>query len=255
MARNPADAGARIGAVPYLNALPLVKHLSLPVTYAVPAVLERQITSGELDIALLSSFTFLSDPSLIPLYDAGMIQSDGPVESVLLFYKDTLPDPSAIRTVALTPESRTSVALFHVMWRFLWNRSPADLALVAAHDADGILEIGDRALNRDPRGYKVLDMGAAWKDWTGLPFVYAFWMARTEPSEPVLHALIQAKKDGQTNIEEIIRSVKDWPESLVRPYLTRSILYEKTPQSLEGLRLFQDYCVKAALLEKPRNLA
>jgi predicted solute-binding protein len=102
----------RIGVVPYFNALPLYRYLPYPVSLGTPAELEALMQKGELDIALLPTFSFLKSQVYRPYPELGVIQSDGPVESVLAFCRDTLKEPKKLTAIDFTTESRTSVALF-----------------------------------------------------------------------------------------------------------------------------------------------
>lgn len=243
----------RIGVVPYLNALPLYRYLPYPVSYGTPAELSRQMLAGELDIALLPTFTFLKEPTFYPLYEGGVIQSHGAVESVALFYKKNLRDPLFIRSINLSSESITSIALFKVIYSKFWKQDFN--RLIESDDvADGHLMIGDRALFYKNPDFKKLDLGEEWTKHTSLPFVYALWVSREKPPEEVLSAFSQAKKEGIVHREEIIKGINDYPQDRIRDYLTKSIQYEITLPALEGLKKFQDYCLEWGLLKERRQL-
>jgi len=245
----------QIGAVPYLNALPLTHYLESPIQFATPAVLESKIADGLLDIALLPAFSYLNNSNYYPLMDAGVIQSTGPVESVCLFIKDGITGPEAVKSIYLTPESRTSVALFKVLFHYLWERDLDQIKIESdADDADAQLIIGDKALFFNQPGYQITDLGKVWQDWTGLPFVYAFWVARSEKACEVGKDLKKARIQGLKHIDEIIQRLHDLPKDAMKRYLTESIGYEMKENSLDGLKLFQDYCFKLGLLKEKRDL-
>lgn len=251
----------RIGVVPYLNALPLCRYLANPVQFGTPRELHRQMKEGKLDVALLPVFSFFQNPNFLPFYEAGAIQSDGPVMSVALFYREKLekPDsgkPTFIRSINYSEESMTSIALFKVIYSQFWRMNLKTL-IETKTDADARLLIGDAALFFNEPGYKRIDLGEEWKKRMGLPFVYAIWVSREPLDKETIKMFIDAKKEGLRRIDEIvdeIDEIKDFPKKQVLSYLTKSIQYEINIKSLEGLKKFQDYCYQIGLLEKKRRL-
>src|SRR5262245_50535631 len=173
----------RYASVPYLNAGPLLEGLADevgPVRLEVPAVLVRLLAEGSVDVALAPIVAAFENPRLA-VVDAGCIATHGAVGSVLLFAKKP---PAEVRTVALDASSRTSVALTRVLFRHRWRAEPVfvprdpdpDLRHL---DADAALLIGDPALVARWEGPPPVDLGAEWRAMTGLPFVFAAWLART----------------------------------------------------------------------------
>lgn len=242
----------KIGAVSYLNALPLCRYLPYSIRYEKPAVLESLMQSKELDVALLPAFSFLRS-SYHPIFEGGFIQSQGPVESVLLFYKESLSHPREIRSIRFTQASRTSVNLFKVLYSYCWEKDLKQLPEVQ-DDPDAVLEIGDQALFFDRRGYKVCDLGETWTSWTQLPFVYAFWVSQQKLPEEVIAKFRQAKEEGLRRMDDIVNEVKEWEPQALRHYLTKSLQYEMLPHSLDGLRLYQDYCFRLGLIPNKRSI-
>lgn len=237
----------KIGVVPYLNALPLCRYLSHPVTFGTPVELDRQMSDESLDIALLPVLSLFKNPHYTPLFNAGLIQSAGPVESVVLFYKKKLSHPKQIQSVRLSTESKTSIALFKIICTYLWKRDSSQL--MGAHsDPDAVFEIGDRALFFDDSDYQQCDLGQVWTEWTGLPFIYACWVSREKPSQEIIDTLTKAKEEGLKKIEEIVRETRDLPPERLKRYLTQSIQYEIRSDSLKGLELFKEYCLKLGLI-------
>lgn len=243
----------RIGVVPYLNALPLCFYLKHPVHFATPVELDKQMSTGSLDVALLPIVSLFENRDFHPLFEAGVIQSSGPVQSVVLFYKDHLEKPTDITSIKWTTESRTSVALFKVLYTFYWGLSLDGLDQTS-NNPDAFLEIGDKALFFDKPGFRRCDLGQVWTHWTKLPFVYASWASRETPSQELIDSLIKAKINGLKNIDEIVKNNHDLPLDRLRHYLTKSIQYEMAPESIEGIRLFKDYCFKLRLFDKKSPL-
>lgn len=241
----------RIGVVPYINALPLCRYLPLPVTFANPRELDSAMKKGELDIALLPIASYLTS-DYHALFHAGVIQSQGAVQSVCLFLQKGKSIRDIIR-IKFSKESVTSILLFKVLYHYKWGLDLEDLKAVESGE-DACLEIGDRALFFDAFQYDMLDLGAEWQEWTNLPFVYASWVARNAVDEEIIQTLIRARKEGIKNITTIASQIHDLPEKKLIDYLTHSIGYTATPKSLEGIRKFQDYCVELGLINKKREI-
>src|SRR5207247_11145210 len=164
-----------------------------------PSRLADRLAAGELDVALIPSIEYFQrgSYSMVPNIS---IASRGPVLSVTLFSRVPW---AGIRRVALDVGSRTSAALTQVLLRQSHGVRPEVLPLPldqAAEDvgADAVLLIGDRAMRACLPGFAhAYDLGQEWHDWTGLPFVYAFWAVREGADlGPVESALHEARRRG-----------------------------------------------------------
>lgn len=175
----------RIGAVNYLNTKPLICDLELLAPEAelvleVPSLLADQLARGLLDVALIPAIEYFraGNYSIVPDIS---IASRGPVLSVTLFSRVGWKD---IRRVALDEGSRTSAALTQILLRQRHGIKPDVVQLPLDQpaeeiEADAVLLIGDRAMRACLPGFPhAFDLGQEWQDWTGLPFVYAFWAVR-----------------------------------------------------------------------------
>ncbi len=191
-----------IGVVPYLNAVPLTAALPdfVRVDRGHPSDLAVRLAAGELDAALLPSAEAIRG-AFGPFVGRFGIVSEGPVDSVLAFLPEAgspAPRPPAEwpTDVVLDPASRTSVALLRILLERRYGLTPRYRAADAPgpdprdHPGAITLTIGDRAL-AVRRGYKgpILDLGAEWKAWTGLPFIYARWTARPGADPALVDAL------------------------------------------------------------------
>ncbi|HXG23288.1 MAG TPA: menaquinone biosynthesis protein [Chthonomonadales bacterium] len=250
----------RIGCVPYLNAKPLIAWFhsracdaEAEVIYAVPSELACQLRAGRLDVALVSTFELFRTPGLTLIPNIS-ISADGPVKSVRLF--SCVPFHN-IECVAMDTGSLTSVALAKILLRERYGIDPEcvphspDLdAMLAAYDAG--LIIGDIKLFDTP-ATNVLDLGAAWKEWTGLPFVYAAWLARNSSNGALLtDVLTRAKEWGLTQLDVL---AEEWamrmtlPLDRVQDYFQHVMKYDLDPRKWEALLLFQRKCVEHGLVE------
>jgi chorismate dehydratase len=251
-----------VGVVPYLNAVPLAALLppDLARVEATPARLARALASGELDAALLPVAEWLRGAGGARLGRHG-IACEGEVESVLLFVPEE--DPARWpRRVVVDPASRTSVALVRCLLaaRYGIEASFEEAAEpgpdpVARPDA-ATLVIGDPAVRRAASWTgAVLDLGRAWHEWTGLPFVFAAWVGRAglPPVEAkrLGAALDRAAERGLAHVERLAREHGPAhgmdPERAVR-YLTRTIRFEIGPREEEGLARFESVARRLGVL-------
>jgi chorismate dehydratase len=201
----------RIGAVEYLNTKPLVYNLAkiaplAEIVFDVPSRLADRLKIGELDVALIPSIEFFDDPEYRIVSDA-CIACRGPVMSVKLFSRVPA---DRIATLALDEGSRTSAALVQILLKERHGLTPSidPLPLRATLNdtsADAVLLIGDRAIHSPPgRFAEVWDLGDEWRRWTGLPFVFAMWVARNGTDlQGIEVALSDARDAGVAHLAEI----------------------------------------------------
>ena len=178
----------RIGAVSYLNAKPLYHRLCEFAPYVrlsmdVPSLLAEQLADGELDVALIPSVEYLRGAGLgYEIIPSFAIASRGSVRSVKLFSRVPW---DQIGRLALDAGSRTSQVLARIWLDARHGVRPEQIeelplgVSALESTADAVLVIGDRAMKvpGDPF-HEVVDLGEAWHALTGLPFVFALWVAR-----------------------------------------------------------------------------
>lgn len=252
-------AEMRIGAVNYLNSKPLVYGLAelapeSRITYDLPSRLADSLAAGRLDVALVPSVEFFRSPGSRIVSDA-CVACRGPVLSVKLHFR--LP-PSDVRTVALDEGSRTSAALTQILLAEMCGVQPARESLPIGDGpetstADAVLLIGDRAI--EPRGasgfVEIWDLGQKWVEWTGLPFVFAMWIARADTDVSNLASALSAARDqGVRHLDEI--AVREGPlvgisEGVSRHYLRDNLHFTIGAKEQAGLRRFYELCVKHEL--------
>jgi chorismate dehydratase len=207
----------RVGRIPYVNCYPVygaidrgVVTLNGEIVDGVPTALNAQMAAGHLDVSVISAVEYAQNSARYLLLPDLAISCDGPVRSVCLFSKRPASELSG-RRVLVSRSSMTSVALLELLFSQVWDAKPTfvpadaemtDIARFAADDHDARLVIGDAALRlgahlQDPEhrdqlveslGYRyAYDLGAEWKQWTTLPFVFAVWVAqRSAPTAPAL---------------------------------------------------------------------
>lgn len=220
----------RYGAVAYLNARPLVEGLA-PLVLDTPARLVRRYEEGEVDVALLP--VVAAEPLGVPRVGSLGIAADGPVESVLLFLRRPVAE---VETLAPDPASRTSRVLAEIVLREVHGRSPRP---APAGEADAVLVIGDRALERARGGEERLDLAAAWKEWTGLPFVFAAWYGAAA-AEAALEAAYARGRERLADYAE--------GDAALETYLRERIRYRLGEREQAGLARFLEAGRRLGLL-------
>ena len=258
----------RLGVVPYLNVLPLLEGLDAVYprhhwVQATPRQLAEQLDAGEIDVAVVSVFEGLRQAGRWGMVPGAAIGSDGPVRSVALFARSPL---DQVRRVLLDRASLTSIHLARILATnrlapgVSWELAEAPLAPDfhwqgdALHDA--WVAIGDTALAWEHAFPHRLDLGAAWQEDTGLPFVYAAWWTRPglQLTAAEQGAFAEARRRGTANIDRIVERLN--PADLtpyggvagVRSYLSDSIRYTLGERERAGLERFRFLLDQAGFL-------
>jgi chorismate dehydratase len=250
-----SDQQLTIAAVRYLNARPLIYGLDqasdLRLIVDVPSKLIDSLRSGEADVALLPVIDYqkLEGLRIIP---AGGIGSDGETLTVRIFSKRKISD---ITVLACDPDSHTSVALARVLLAERFGVTPEFVGL-ENKSADAQLLIGDKVVCQEHHGFDYqLDLGEAWKNLTGLPFVFAAWTARPNLDAPQLaHRLETAKRNGLAHVEQIIQMYalpSGWRADVARRYLTEHLKFDVNARELRAIEQFHGLCAKHNLLSQP----
>ena len=227
----------RVGRIPYVNCYPVygaidrgIIPLDAAILDGVPSTLNAQMAAGALDVSVISAVEYARDSQRYLLLPDLAISCDGPVRSVMLFSKRPASELRG-RRVLVSRSSMTSVALLELLFEHVWDARPSfvpadseltDIARFGGDDHDARLVIGDAALRLgshlqdsderdqllDRLGYRyAYDLGAEWKSWTDLPFVFAVWVAqRTVDARAALnvHASLIASRDwGLKHLEPL----------------------------------------------------
>ncbi len=257
----------KISLVHYLNAAPLgwyflhgPKRHEFEILSASPAKCADQLAGGEVDIGLIPAIEYQRIPNLVVIPDVAIAASNE-VRSVLLVRRR---DCRTIRSVALDTSSRTSVALVKLL---LHSRigihpefaphEPQIAEMLQKHDA--ALLIGDAALRCSPDEYEIMDLAAAWRDWQGKPFVFAFWACRGDAVVPedLVDIFVEAKRWGLARIEEIAACYAptlDLPVDFLEGYLRHNLDHNMGQEHREGLERFYRLAFEAGLIERLQSV-
>ena len=257
------DSKPRVGHIQFLNCVPFYWGLvhsgalmDLELVKDTPEKLSEQLISGDLDIGPITLVEYLKHPADLVVLPDLAIGSDGPVLSCNLVSQLPFADLDGQR-VALGSTSRTTVQLAQLILREVYGANPdyfscpPDLAQMMQEGLAGVL-IGDPALRASlhdaPRlGLRVLDFGEAWKDWTGLPMVFAVWAVRREflAEHPALtrevHAALLHSRDlAMAEVDKVALQAARWESfdaaTLERYFTTLDFSFGE--RQLAGVREF-----------------
>ncbi len=239
----------RLGAVSYLNVRPLVDgldaHPDVTLRFDVPSTCAALLADGTIDLGMVPSITFADRPGdrIVP---GIAIASDGPVASVALFTRVPI---ARVRSIALDTSSRTSAMLVRILCARRFGVTPTfaphapDLTSMLA-TADAALVIGDQALFVDHRalGAEKIDLGEAWTEMTGLPFVWAFWSGRADAADAhTVGVLQQAAARGRGRTDEIAAAYcADMPDQIevAQRYLRDNLRFDLGPRETRALETY-----------------
>jgi chorismate dehydratase len=246
----------RVGSVSFLNAKPLIYGLEsapdVDLSLAVPSRLLDGMRVGRLDVALLPVIDYqrLGGLCVVP---SGGIGCDGETLTVRIFSKCPV---TQIKTLACDTDSHTSVALARVVFAQRYGTRPqfVDWTREEEQPCDAKLLIGDKVVCEEPPGFEhQIDLGSAWKQLTGLPFVFAVWTARAGIDLGDLpQRLEEAKRAGLAHVNEIVTRHavnRGWPAGLAMQYLTMYLKFDVGPRQLEAISLFHELAAQHGALE------
>lgn len=252
-----------MGHIQFLNCMPLYWGLArtgtlldLELTKDTPEKLSEQLVRGDLDIAPVTLVEFLRAADDLVAFPDLAVGCDGPVMSCVIVSQKPLEELDGAR-VALGSTSRTSVRLAQLLLAEKigvtpdYYTCPPDLGLMM-QEAEAAVLIGDAALRANlhdaPRlGLQVHDLGQMWKDWTGLPFVFAVWATRRDylEREPLVvrrvHEAFLASRDlSLEEVGKVAEQAARWEtfdEQVLERYFT-TLDFRFGPDQLRGVAEF-----------------
>jgi chorismate dehydratase len=250
--------------VSYLNTLPLIAGLEkLPqirLLPMVPSAIAATVVRGEAEIGLCSLVDCLTHG--LTRLPVGMIACDGPTMTVRVFSKVPL---SQIHTLHADGDSHTSVVLAQLLLRRICGVKQLEVKRWSEHEQhaapEALLMIGDKVVLRAPAKTEyphVLDLGEAWKELAGLPFVYAMWATTRERSESdrtklVMELLDRQRRHNAGRMGWIVQTHAPrlgWPVDSAETYLQELLRFGPDARSEAGAELFLSMAVQEGLLKK-----
>lgn len=226
----------RLGRISYVNMAPVFYRLEYDVDeiVGVPTELNRMLLDGEVDVAPISSIAYARNAEQLRLLPRLCVSSEGAVDSIQLVTRLPL---GRVRSIAVTPESATSVVLTKVL---LPNAEHVPLE----EEADAKLLIGDAALKsafEDPTPHH--DLGRLWLERTGLPMVFAVWAASEELADQLAdleHALVASVRLARSEPERLANEASvryGYPAGFLARYFEK-LRYSFGPRERAGFYTF-----------------
>lgn len=265
----------RLGVVSFVNTLPLIDGLEnladIELRCTVPSLLLDQLLDDEADVALCSSIDYQRSTEPLIMLPAGLLGCDGATLTVRLY--STQP-PENITRIYCDTDSHTSIVLLQILLKELYDLQPElidyDAREHVAHNRpidwpEAMLLIGDKVVTDSPPAIRYphqLDLGAVWVQHTGLPFVFALWLAKRSADEAMLTAANavldrQRRHNELDRLDQIVQHhavPRNWPEDLAADYLKQKLAFEVTDQRLAGLELFFEKALEHGLIPQRRKL-
>lgn len=242
----------RLGRISYVNMAPLFFGLDAEVdeVSGVPTDLNRRLVDGEIDLAPISSIAYARHADTLRILPRVAVSSEGAVDSIQLVSPVPLP---RVRSVAVTPESATSVVLTRILL-------PEAEHVPLGEEADATLLIGDAALKsmfEDPTPH--YDLGRLWLERTGLPMVYAVFACPDPPPAGIVdveEALLEAHRQNRAAPELLAREASrryGYPAGFLARYFEK-LRYGFGPRERAGLITFLELARDAGELGRVPEL-
>lgn len=205
-----------------------------------PSNIASFLQSGKIDIGLVP-VAILPQLDEYHIHTDYCIGCDGPVASVCLFSEVPIHE---VKTVLLDYQSRTSVALLKLLLHYYWELQPL-LVNTSSDYSDEIqdttagLVIGDRSFKQRKKSRYAYDLGEAWKQYTGLPFVFAAWVSKRPLDPRFVAEFSAANASGVGNVAAVLKTVSS-PLFNLEEYFTRCISYPFDAAKKRGLQKFME---------------
>jgi chorismate dehydratase len=241
----------RLGRISYVNMAPVFHRLAVEVeeVHGVPTELNARLLAGEIDLAPISSIEYARNADRLRILPRLCVSSEGAVDSIQLVSRTPL---EHIDSVAVTPESATSVVLTKVL---------LDVRIVPFDKkAEAKLLIGDAALRsafEDPTPH--YDLGRLWLERTGLPMVFAVWACPDPPPPGVLEleeALVSSVRLARSEPEVLAYEASrryGYPAGFLARYFEK-LRYSFGPRERAGLITFFEMARDVGELERVPEL-
>lgn len=237
----------RISAVSYTNTLPflyglenseIIKKVQLSVDY--PSLCAKKLIDNQVDIGLIPVAAISAMPTHHIISDY-CIGADGKVNSVFIFSNCPIED---IAFLQLDPQSKTSNNLALVLLKNYWKVNPLNITDaedygMSKNPKTAFVQIGDRTFGKKGKYEYTYDLAECWKEYTGLPFVFAAWISNKPIEKNFIEELNEALNFGLENRNKVIEKLPFRADFDLKSYLYHDIDYLLTDTKKQALNLFQ----------------
>jgi len=241
-----------ISAVSYTNTKPFIYGLQhsgftkkIELSLDNPTDCAQKLIDNVVDIGLIPVAAILSLPvwEIVADYCIGAV---GAVNSVFIFSNC---DINEVKTLQLDPQSRSSNNLAKVLLKNFWKKAPelvvnADDYSESTDANTAFVQIGDRTFGKKENYAFVYDLAEEWQKFTGLPFVFAAWIANKPIPKEFMDEFNVALKFGLDHRAELLKELPARPDFDLEDYLMRKLNFDLTEDKKKALNLFLDYIRK-----------
>jgi len=239
----------RISAVSYTNTKPFLYGIQntaiidrIGLSLDIPSDCAQKLIDDKVDIGLIPVAAVLDLPQweIVSDYCIGAV---GAVNSVFIFSNC---DIREAKTVQLDPQSRTSNNLAKVLLKNLWKIEPqlitgADDYAQSSDPYTAFVQIGDRTFGKKAQYKYVYDLGEEWQNLTGLPFVFAAWIANKPIPKDFTDEFNSSLKYGLDQRPELLKELPTRPDFDLEDYLMHKLDFDLTEDKKKALYLFLEY--------------
>ncbi len=261
----------RLGVVNFLNSTPLIDGIStidgVALVPKVPSELVGCLERGEVDFALASSIDYQRSPKQLSILPVGVLSSEGETLTVRLCSTEPLEKSTEVHC---DTDSHTSVALLQIVLRNKYGIVPeivpCDIRALNSSNTSlpkTVLLIGDKVVTCATEEVfpHQLDLGLAWYEQTGLPFVFATWLGSKDIEASKVqraHMVLDRQLLRNANrIEQVVSQYapeRGWDVDVAFRYLTKHIQYLFTDAHRQSLELFYDHALSVGALESVKPM-
>jgi chorismate dehydratase len=239
----------RISAVSYTNTKPFLYGIQntplidkIDLSLDIPSDCAQKLIDNNVDIGLIpvAAIPNLSEWNIVSDYCIG---ANGAVNSVFIFSHCPIDD---VQTIQLDPQSRTSNNLARVLMKNFWKVQPdlvsnAPNYAMSADPNTAFVQIGDRTFGKKSRFEFAYDLSEQWKKFTGLPFVFAAWIANKSIPQDFVNEFNKSLKFGLDHRGELLKLLPQRPDFDLKDYLLHKLDFNFTEDKKKALYLFLDY--------------
>ncbi len=238
----------KISAVSYLNTKPFLHGLELSsvkdkiqLSLDTPAICAQKLMNNEADIGLVpvAVIPLLQHPQIVSPFCIG---AGGNVKTVCLFSNVPLEE---INTVYLDYQSRTSVLLVQLLFKEFWKQHVTFLPAFEGYEQSvknniAAVIIGDRAIAGLGKYPYIYDLSDVWKQYTGLPFVFAAWVSNKQIDNDFLDEFNAALQIGLSTRNQIVEDYASYnsPFFDVKEYWNENVQFSLDGPKKQALELF-----------------
>jgi chorismate dehydratase len=239
----------RISAVSYTNTKPFLYGIQntaifdkIDLSLDIPSDCAQKLIDDQVDIGLIPVAAVLNLPQWEIVSDY-CIGATGAVNSVFIFSNCAIKD---VKTIQLDPQSRTSNNLARVLLKNLWKIEP-QLIIGANNYAQStdpntaFVQIGDRTFGKKAQYIFVYDLAEEWQKLTGLPFVFAAWIANKPIPKDFTDEFNLSLKYGLDHRSQLLKELPAQPDFDLEDYLMHKLDFDLADDKKKALYLFLDY--------------